>query len=82
MDILKYYVDLFNKNDEECYGNAIDNAHAYEWLRDEIPLFFCPDKVIEQAYYFRWWTFRKHVRSTEEGYIITEFLPKVPWSGV
>ena len=82
MDILKYYVDLFNKNDEECYGNAIDNAHSYEWLRDEIPLFSCPDKVIEQTYYFRWWTFRKHVRSTEEGYIITEFLPKVPWSGV
>jgi len=81
MDILKYYVDLFNKNDEECYRNDIDNAHAYEWLSEEIPIFSCPDKAIEQAYYFRWWTFRKHVKTTSDGYIITEFLPKVPWSG-
>ena len=80
-DLLRYYVDLFNKNDEECYGNDIDNAHAFEWLRNEIPLFSCPDKDIEQAYYFRWWTFRKHIKITTDGYIITEFLPKVPWSG-
>lgn len=82
LDTLKRYVDLFNENDEECYGNAIDNAHAYEWLKEEIPLFSCPDKAIEQTYYFRWWTFRKHVRRTDGGYIITEFLPKVPWSGI
>ena len=81
IDILKRYVELFNKNDEECYANDVDNAHAYEWLRNEIPLFSCPDKAIETAYYFRWWTYRKHVKTTEDGYVITEFLPKVPWSG-
>ena len=81
MDVLKHYVELFNANDEECYGGDIDNAHAYEWLKNEIPLFTCPDKTIEETYYFRWWTFRKHIRTTEDGYIITEFLPKVPWSG-
>src|SRR5690606_41087738 len=31
--------------------------------------------------YFRWWTYRKHLKRTPEGYIITEFLPEVPWSG-
>ena len=82
IDILKRYVELFNKNDEECYANDVDNAHAYEWLRNEIPLFSCPDKAIEEAYYFRWWTYRKHVKTAEDGYVITEFLPKVPWSGV
>ena len=82
MDILKKYVDLFNENDEECYHNLIPNARAYEWLRDEIPLFSCPDKDIEQAYYFRWWTYRKHLCMTDDGYIITEFLPRVSWSGV
>lgn len=80
MDILKYYVDLFNQNDEETYKNDIDNENAYEWLREEIPLFECPDKELEKTYYFRWWTYRKHVKSTEDGYVITEFLPKVPWS--
>ncbi len=81
MDILKHYVDLFNEKDDEIYKNQIDNAHAYEWLKNEIPLFECPDKDIERTYYFRYWTYRKHVKSTENGYVITEFLPKVPWSG-
>lgn len=81
MDILKYYVDFFNRNDNELFKNDVDNAHAYEWLKEEVPILHCPDKAIEQAYYFRWWTYRKHVKSTEDGYIITEFLPKVPWSG-
>ncbi len=78
---LKYYVEQFNKNDEESYKNEIDNARALEWLTDEIPLFECPDKDIERTYYFRYWTYRKHIRHTFDGYIITEFLPKVPWSG-
>lgn len=81
MDIIKHYVDIFNANDEETHINDIDNAHAYEWMKREIPIFECPDKVIEQAYYFRWWTYRKHIKSTPEGHIITEFLPDVPWSG-
>lgn len=81
VDILKDYVELFDRYDEECYSNDIDNAHAYEWLKNEIPIFECPDKDIERAYYFRWWTYRKHIKTTEDGYIITEFLPKVPWSG-
>ncbi|MBO5454639.1 MAG: hypothetical protein J6A69_11870 [Clostridia bacterium] len=81
MDILKKYVDKFNKNDEEIYINKIDNNHAYEWLREEIPIFECPDKDIEETYYFRWWTYRKHIKETDFGFMISEFLPTVPWSG-
>ena len=80
MDILKKYVNSFNEADEECYKNDIDNAHAYEWLNGRVPYFECPDKEFEKTYYFRWWTFRKHIRSTPDGYVVTEFLPKVPWS--
>ena len=80
MEILKQYVDRFNRTDEEVYKNKIDNAHAYEWLAEEIPLLECPDKTLEEIYYFRWWTYRKHVKETEDGYVITEFLPNVPWS--
>lgn len=50
-------------------------------MADNIPLFECPDKEIEEIYYFRWWTFRKHIKNTPEGFVITEFLPKVNWSG-
>ena len=81
MDILKQYVDIFNRDDEECYRNDIDNAHVYEWMKNEVPIFECPDKQIERAYYFRFWTYRKHIKSTEDGVVITEFLPKVGWSG-
>ncbi len=81
MDKLRYYVELFNKNDEQTYKNSIDNDAALAWLADEIPLLECPDEDIERTYYFRWWTYRKHLRHTEDGWVITEFLPKVPWSG-
>ncbi len=46
-----------------------------------IPLFECPDKQIEETYYFRWWTYRKHIKKTDSGFVITEFLPDVPWAG-
>jgi hypothetical protein len=79
----KHYIDTFNRDDEELYREmeAIPNARAWDFLKDNIPLLDCPDQAIEETYYFRWWTFRKHIRATPEGYIITEFLPAVPWAG-
>ena len=68
------YVEEFNRNDEELYPNEIKNAEAYEFLKGQIPLFECPDEQFERTYYFRWWTFRKHIRHTESGYVLTEFL--------
>lgn len=79
---LENYVSEFCANDEECYRNDIDNAHAQKWLQDEIPLLECPDAEIEKTYYFRWWVYRKHIKSTPEGTVVTEFLPEVPWSGM
>jgi hypothetical protein len=76
----KHYIDRFNAEDEELYAN-ISNAQAWEFLKNNIPLFACPDEDFERTYYFRWWTYRKHVKRTADGYVITEFLPKVPWSG-
>jgi hypothetical protein len=51
------------------------------WLENNIPLFECPDKELEEVYYFRWWIFRKHIKETNEGFIITEFHSDVPWAG-
>lgn len=81
MDRLRKWVTLFQDADEEIYLTDITNQQAYEWMKEEIPLLECPDEDMERTYYFRWWTYRKHVRKTQDGYVITEFLPKVPWSG-
>ena len=77
---LQQYVTQFNADDEELYAN-IPNKDAFGFLEKNIPLFECPDPNFERTYYFRWWTYRKHVKKTVDGYVITEFLPKVSWSG-
>jgi hypothetical protein len=80
-DSFRRYIDKFNQDDEELYKNDFPNAAAWDFLKANIPLFACPDEDIERTYYFRWWTYRKHIRHTPDGWVITEFLPKVPWSG-
>ena len=78
---LKEYVRAFTENDEELYKNEIDNAHAEDWLLFCAPRFECPDPSIERTFYFRLWSYRKHVKNTADGYIVSEFLPDVPWAG-
>ena len=77
---LKNYVDRFNKNDNELYKQFISNDESFEFLNKNIPMIDLPNKEIEETYYFRWWTYRKHIKNTEDGFVITEFLPKVFWS--
>jgi len=87
--LLSTCVRRFNDKDDECYANAIPNAQAEAFMLANCPRFACPDKDIERTYYFRWWTFRKHLKRSEEGkvksekgrWVVTEFLPKVEWSG-
>lgn len=79
-DDFRYYIEKFNKNDNELYKQYIPNDACWEFLEKNIPFFECPDKNIETTYYFRWWTFRKHIKQTPEGFIISEFLPEVNWS--
>lgn len=78
---LEEYVSRFNADDEDVHPTYIKNGDAITWMLEEIPLFECPDEDIERTYYFRYWTYRKHVKKTPDGYVVTEFLPKVPWSG-
>ncbi len=80
-DSFRHYIEQFNRDDEELYVQYIPNGQAWSFLQDKIPLFECPDKDIEQAYYFRWWTYRKHIKHTQDGFVITEFLPPVGWAG-
>lgn len=77
----RHYIETFNRNDAELYPQTIPNSAAWDYLSANMPLFECPDPDIERTYYFRWWTFRKHIRQTPDGFVVTEFLPPVPWSG-
>lgn len=80
-DVIDHYAGIFNRNDEELYVQDIPDEKSADWMRREVPFFECADTVIERVYWFRWWTFRKHITSTPEGRIITEFLPDVYWAG-
>lgn len=73
-DDYAHYVDYFNGMEDENVVNAIPNAQSSEWMKENIPLFECPDKDMEEMFYYRWWTLRKHIKDTPVGYGMTEFI--------
>ena len=81
LEKLKHYINYFNSIDTETVKNFITNDKAVEWLSQNIPLFECPDSTIEKIYYYRWWTFRKHLKQTPDGYVFTEFIIPMPHGG-
>ena len=71
----RHYVDYFNTMEPEGIAQAIPNSEAWTWMKENVPLFECPQQNFEQTYWFRWWTLRKHLRKTDDGkYAMTEFL--------
>src|SRR5690606_14348215 len=74
---LRHYVKEFNANDNEAVINKIANAQSADWMVANIPLLDCPDKEIEEKYYFRWWSYRKHIKDTPEGTMVSEFIEPV-----
>ncbi len=70
----KHYVDYFNTMEEENIVQAIPNDSAWQWMQRNIPLFECPQANVQEIYYYRWWTMRKHIKQTPVGYAFTEFL--------
>jgi hypothetical protein len=82
LDKLKSYISYFNSIDTETVKNYVPNDHAYEFLAKNIPIFECPDSAIQKIYYYRWWTFRKHLKQTPEGFIFDEFITPVSFAGI
>lgn len=70
----RHYVEYFNTMEDENIKQAIPNDSAWGWMEKNIPLFECPQQNFEELFYFRWWTLRKHIKKTEQGYVFTEFL--------
>jgi predicted GH43/DUF377 family glycosyl hydrolase len=80
-DVPREYAATFNRLDRVYGGQAVSDQEAADWMAENVPHFECPDRDIEAIYYFRWWTYRKHIKSTPDGFVITEFRPDVPWAG-
>lgn len=78
---LQSYVSYFNAIDSEYAVNYINNANAFNWLSQNIPLFECPDTTLEKIYYYRWWALRKHLKQTPDGFVFTEFITNVNHAG-
>ncbi len=72
--------DRFANTDDGKITTLIGNSDAWPWMVKNVPLFECPQKEIEEIYYFRWWSYRKHIQQTPAGYVISEFLPDVSWA--
>jgi hypothetical protein len=67
--------------EDENVTNFVSNAHSFDWLAANIPRFECPDREVEEIYSFRWWSFRKHLKQTTNGFVLTEFLVPMRHAG-
>jgi hypothetical protein len=72
-----HHIEHFNRMENENWTNLVSNAQSWGWLRTNVPFFECPDREVEEIYYFRWWSFRKHLKQTTNGFVFTEFLTPV-----
>lgn len=75
-DSFARYIEHFNSMEDENVTNLVSDADSWGWLKKEIPFFECPDPEVEEMYYFRWWSFRKHLEQTTNGFVFTEFLTR------
>lgn len=76
-----HHLEHFNRMEDENWTNLVSNAQSWDWLRANVPLFECPDAEVEETYYFRWWSFRKHLVRVAKGFMLTEFLVPVRHAG-
>ncbi|MFA9390219.1 MAG: glycosyl hydrolase family 65 protein [Prolixibacteraceae bacterium] len=79
-DDFKHYVEYFNRMEDENIAQAIPNAEAWVWLKENVPLFECPQDNFNEMFIYRWWTLRKHIKETPVGYAFTEFLVERSYS--
>ncbi len=71
-----HHVERFNTMEDENVTNFVPNRVSWSWLQTNIPLFECPDREVEEIYYYRWWSLRKHLRKTPSGFVFNEFLTR------
>lgn len=80
-DPIARWVDAFSDDDDSTVINAIANERALDWIVANVPQFECPSQQFNETYYFRWWSYRKHLKQTPHGGVVTEFLTPVGHAG-
>lgn len=77
-DAFESHVAKFNAMEPEGIINAVPNASAWDWLQARVPFFECSDPEVEELYWFRWWSFRKHLKrdGASGRWVWTEFITK------
>jgi mannosylglycerate hydrolase MGH1-like protein/glycosyl hydrolase family 65 len=73
------YFSRFAQQERAFLGAA--PTVPWPWFVRNIPWLDVPDKDLEEMYYFRWYSFQKHIHQTPYGFVIDEFLDDVPWAG-
>jgi len=82
-DDYHHYIDQFAADERDATGQQ--PADEWPWIAANIPLFDSSNKQFEEMYYFRWYSFQKHVEETPDyGFLITEWVhrPDIPHNGV
>jgi hypothetical protein len=81
MGLLKDYVEKFIALDGGEFEDFFDPSKGtYAFLQENLPEFECEDKTLEEIYYFRAYTFSKHIKRSRFGkLIITEWSEPTYW---
>jgi hypothetical protein len=77
-DTFARHIAHFNSMEDEPVINLVPNAESWAWLEKNVPSFTCDDPEVEEIYWFRWWSLRKHLRidPVSKRHVFTEFLTK------
>jgi hypothetical protein len=75
----RHYFEQFTNDEKEMLGET--DPLQWTWFEQNIPWLDVPDKSLEEIYYFRWYSFQKHIKPTPSGFVIDEFAVDVPWAG-
>jgi len=75
----RHYFEQFTADEKDMLGQS--EPLQWEWFEQNIPWLDVPDKSLEEIYYFRWYSFQKHIKRTPSGFVIDEFSVNVPWAG-
>lgn len=73
----RHYVEQLNSIPTPDVVSFVPDEKAWDWMKANVPFFACPDPDFERTWYYRWWAYRKHIRRTPAGFILTEFLRPV-----
>jgi hypothetical protein len=73
-----HHIERFNTMEDEPIANLVPNSGAWTWLQANVPFFTCDQAEVEEIYWFRWWSLRKHLRiePISKRHVFTEFLTK------